>query len=66
MRKFINSTKTALANISSDRSGAGALEYALLCSFIAALIIVGATAFGTALGAYFNAFALTVGGFHSH
>jgi pilus assembly protein Flp/PilA len=42
---------TALRN---ERTAAGALEYALLASFIAVAVIAGATSFGTALNTFFT------------
>jgi len=46
----------------AEDDGATATEYGLLVAFIAFLIIVGATQFGTALGAYFGRLATVVGG----
>lgn len=45
-----------------DERGATATEYGLLVAFIALAIIVGVTAFGTALNGFFNALANTVDG----
>jgi pilus assembly protein Flp/PilA len=42
--------------------GATATEYGLLVAFIAFLIIVGVTAFGTALNGFFTTLGTTVGG----
>jgi len=44
--------------------GATATEYGLLVAFIAFLIIVGVTAFGGALNAFFGRLATTVGGWN--
>ena len=44
-----------------DRDAAGALEYALLVSFIAVAVIVGVTAFGKALGTFFTNMGTAVG-----
>ena len=46
-----NSEDTPRKN--SDR-GATATEYAVLCGFIAFVIVFGVAAFGTALGDYYN------------
>lgn len=45
-----------------DERGATATEYGLLVGFIALAIVVGVTAFGTALNDFFNALANTVDG----
>ncbi len=45
-----------------DERGATATEYGLLVAFIALAIVVGVTAFGTALNDFFNALANTVDG----
>ena len=42
--------------------GATATEYGLLVAFIAFLIILGVTAFGTQLGAFFTRLSTTVSG----
>jgi pilus assembly protein Flp/PilA len=47
--------------LKSDRDAAGALEYALLVSFIAVAVIVGVTKFGTALGTFFSTMGTVVG-----
>ncbi|MFX1820096.1 Flp family type IVb pilin [Pseudarthrobacter sp. CC4] len=46
----------------SSERGATATEYSLLVAFIALLIIVGVTAFGTALNSWFTNLGTTVGG----
>nr|WP_294503337.1 Flp family type IVb pilin [uncultured Rhodopila sp.] len=46
----------------ADRRAAGALEYALLVSFIAVAVIVGVTKFGTALGTFFSAVGTDIAG----
>jgi pilus assembly protein Flp/PilA len=51
--KLIIAVHTKAADIREDK-GATATEYALLVSFIAIAIIVGVTAFGTALSDFFN------------
>jgi pilus assembly protein Flp/PilA len=45
-----------------DERGATATEYGLLVGFIALAIVLGVTAFGTALNDFFNALANTVEG----
>ena len=45
-----------------EEKGATATEYALLVAFIAFAIILGVTAFGTALSTYFQTLSATVGG----
>ena len=40
--------------VMSDESGASAAEYGLLVSLIAVAIIVGVTAFGTGMNAFFS------------
>ncbi|WP_082552128.1 Flp family type IVb pilin [Massilia sp. Root351] len=42
--------KRRLCRFLNDRSAVTAIEYALLASLIAGVVIVGATAFGDALG----------------
>ncbi len=44
----------SLAAFLSDESGATAIEYALLCSMLALVIIASLTALGTQLGNEFN------------
>jgi len=57
MPKFIKTAQSAFRN---DRSAVGAIEYALLASFLSLGIIVGATALGTKIGAYFSALGTAV------
>lgn len=45
----------------ASEKGATATEYSLLVAFIALLIIVGVTAFGTALNTWFSSLGTTVG-----
>ena len=45
-----------------DERGATATEYGLLVGFIALAIVLGVTAFGTALNDFFNALANAVDG----
>ena len=45
----------------ASEKGATATEYGLLVAFIAVIIIVGVTAFGTALNNWFSSFESTVG-----
>lgn len=54
---FIVDIKDRLAS----EKGATATEYSLLLAFIALIIIVGVTAFGTALNNWFSSFETTVG-----
>ena len=50
-------------NIQARREeGATATEYGILVAFIAFLIVVGVTAFGTQLGLYFTRLSTTVAG----
>ena len=46
----------------SSEKGATATEYSLLVAFIALLIIIGVTAFGTALNNWFSALGTKVAG----
>ena len=48
----------------ADDEGATATEYGLLVAFIAFLIILGVTAFGTQLGAFFDRLADEVTGWN--
>lgn len=50
-----------LKNTMTDESGASAAEYGLLVSLIAVAIIVGVTAFGTAMNTFFNGLAAKLG-----
>ena len=50
------------AVLKCDRKAAGALEYALLVSFIAIAVIGGVTQFGDAVSKYFSDLATHVGG----
>lgn len=54
---FIAGVKDRLA----FEKGATATEYGLLVAFIAVIIIVGVTAFGTALNTWFSSFVTRVG-----
>ncbi|WP_018760413.1 MULTISPECIES: Flp family type IVb pilin [Micrococcaceae] len=45
----------------SSEKGATATEYSLLVAFIALIIIIGVTAFGTALNTWFTSLGTTVG-----
>ena len=45
--------KAMTSALHKDQRAAGALEYALLVSFIAVAVIAGATTFGTSLSAFF-------------
>ena len=45
----------------SSEKGATATEYSLLVAFIALLIIIGVTAFGTALNTWFSSLGTKVG-----
>lgn len=46
----------------ADRRAAGALEYALLVSFIAVAVIVGVTKFGTSLSTFFSTVSTDIAG----
>jgi pilus assembly protein Flp/PilA len=55
---------SARLNVARDEAkdrGATATEYALLVTFIAIAIVVAVTAFGNALGGFFNKIGTTVG-----
>lgn len=54
---FVAGIKDRLAS----EKGATATEYSLLVAFIALLIIIGVTAFGTALNNWFSTLGSTVG-----
>ena len=54
---FVSGIKDRLA----PEKGATATEYSLLVAFIALLIIIGVTAFGTALNNWFSTLGSTVG-----
>jgi len=54
---FVAGIKERLAS----EKGATATEYSLLVAFIALLIIIGVTAFGTALNNWFSTLGSTVG-----
>lgn len=54
---FVSGMKDRLAS----EKGATATEYSLLVAFIALLIILGVTAFGTALNNWFSTLGSTVG-----
>lgn len=56
-----SSVVNSVAALNADRDAAGALEYALLVSFIAVAVIVGVTKFGTALGTFFSTMGTVVG-----
>jgi pilus assembly protein Flp/PilA len=58
MLAFITGIKERIAS----EKGATATEYSLLVAFIALLIIIGVTAFGTALNTWFTNLGTTVGG----
>ncbi|MHB1159196.1 MAG: Flp family type IVb pilin [Chloroflexota bacterium] len=48
-----------------DEEGANLVEYALLITFIAVLVIVGVTALGTNINLWFSGMASTVAGWTS-
>jgi pilus assembly protein Flp/PilA len=52
---------TGLKDRLESEKGATATEYSLLVAFIALLIILGVTAFGTALNTWFSTLGSTVG-----
>lgn len=52
---------TGLKGRLESEKGATATEYSLLVAFIALLIIIGVTAFGTALNNWFTSLGTTVG-----
>ena len=54
---FVSGVKDRL----SSEKGATATEYSLLVAFIALLIIIGVTAFGTALNTWFSSLGAKVG-----
>ncbi|MDP5225764.1 MULTISPECIES: Flp family type IVb pilin [Arthrobacter] len=51
-----------ITNPAEKEKGATGTEYALLVAFIALIIIVGVTAFGTALSSWFSSLGTTVSG----
>nr|WP_294517581.1 Flp family type IVb pilin [uncultured Rhodopila sp.] len=51
-----------ISALNEDRDAAGALEYALLVSFIAVAVIVGVTKFGTSLSNFFSTMSTVIGG----
>nr|WP_294524732.1 Flp family type IVb pilin [uncultured Rhodopila sp.] len=55
-------TGRLLRVLHADRRAAGALEYALLVSFIAVAVIVGVTKFGTSLSNFFSAVGTDIAG----
>lgn len=55
-------TITGLRDKLTNEKGATATEYSLLVAFIAFIIIVGVTAFGNALSAFFTGLGTTVSG----
>jgi pilus assembly protein Flp/PilA len=59
--KLIVAMHTRIAEIAEKDRGATATEYALLVAFIALAIIVGVTAFGSALNSFFSNLATRVG-----
>ena len=60
MTKFLEFYLALTSPPRKDERGATATEYGLLVAFIALAIIVGVTAFGTALNDFFNAIANAV------
>lgn len=60
--KLIVAMHARVTAIADKDRGATATEYALLVAFIALAIIIGVTAFGTALNDFFDSLATTVGG----
>ena len=56
-----SNTIRCISTLKNDRDAAGALEYALLVSFIAVAVIVGVTKFGTALSTFFSTMSTVVG-----
>nr|WP_294500970.1 Flp family type IVb pilin [uncultured Rhodopila sp.] len=56
-----SSIALVISSLNEDRDAAGALEYALLVSFIAVAVIVGVTKFGTALGTFFSTMGTVIG-----
>jgi pilus assembly protein Flp/PilA len=58
---MIAAIHTRTAEIARRDRGATATEYALLVAFIALAIIVGVTAFGSALNSFFSDLATRVG-----
>lgn len=60
MSKFLEFYIALTSPPKKDERGATATEYGLLVAFIALAIIVGVTAFGTALNDFFKALATKV------
>jgi pilus assembly protein Flp/PilA len=59
--RLIVAMHTRIAEIADKERGATATEYALLVAFIALAIIIGVTAFGSALNSFFSNLATRIG-----
>ena len=52
----------AARDFARGEEGATMVEYGLMLAFVAAVVVAGATALGTAVNSQFNAIAPTIGG----
>ncbi|MBV9043776.1 MAG: Flp family type IVb pilin [Alphaproteobacteria bacterium] len=52
-----HAARSVVARFLADRSGATAIEYAMIAVFLSILIVAGVTALGTKLTAFFNSVA---------
>ena len=59
--KLIVAMHTRVLDLRDSERGATATEYALLVAFIALVIVVGVTAFGSQLNSFFNSLGTKVG-----
>lgn len=62
MSRFLVSFQSFLNRFNRDEEGATATEYSLLVALIALGIVIGVTAFGTALNGFFTDLGTTVSG----
>ncbi|MBL6936453.1 MAG: Flp family type IVb pilin [Alphaproteobacteria bacterium] len=51
---YSDAARSALKRFAADRSGATAIEYALIAAFISIMIVAGVTTVGTTLKSFFN------------
>ncbi len=56
-------TPSALLLLSSDRGAAGAFEYAMLASFMGAVVAVGVRLFGTAISDFLSNVGIAIAAF---
>jgi Flp pilus assembly pilin Flp len=62
---MMNLIKTTTSAIRNDRRAVGAIEYALLASFLLLGIIIGATTLGHDIGTYFSNLGAAVALWHT-